>query len=126
EKLTLQRAAVIGRVFFDRALQVLDHADDSHVADLPRVLHDLAAHGFIERHETSSFADTVEYSFTQAMLRDLIAETLVSRQRQIYHRAAADWLAGGERAGEYAVLIAEHYEQASGADRSTAQLHAKQ
>jgi predicted ATPase len=125
EKLTLQRAAVIGRVFFDGALAALDGVDESHVADLPRVLQALVAQGFIERHETSAFAGNVEYSFAQAMLRDLIAETLVSRQRQIYHRAMADWLAAGERAAEYGPLIAEHYEQAGEATRSTQYIEAK-
>jgi class 3 adenylate cyclase/tRNA A-37 threonylcarbamoyl transferase component Bud32 len=118
EKLILQRAAVAGRVFIDSALLALDAADETHVGDLQRILQALVTRGFIERRETSSIAGGIEYSFTQAMLRDLIADTLVSRQRESYHRAMAHWLAASERADEYLPMIADHYERAGDSDQA--------
>ncbi len=118
EKLTLQRAAVIGRVFYDSALLALDAADDVHVADLEGVLKHLLGREFIYRRETSSFAGSVEYIFDQNMLRDQIYASLVSRQLKTYHGAMAKWLAASERAEEYLPPIAGHYEQAGETDKA--------
>jgi predicted ATPase len=114
EKLTLQRAAVAGRVFHNGALDALDEADEIHIDDLSHVLESLSKREFIFPRDTSTFSDTREYLFGQAMLRDLILESLLTRQVKVYNRAMADWLVdqGGERAGEYDALIAEHYEKA--------------
>ena len=112
ERLTLQRASVFGRLFYDKVLAAMDAADDAHVADLPGVLQALAKREFAFKRESSAFADSVEYIFAQAMLRDTIYERLLERQRKIYHRAAADWLAGLDRAAEYLPQIAEHYTRA--------------
>ncbi len=45
-------------------------------------------------------------------------ESVLKRERREYHRRAADWLArhSGGRVGEYAGLIAEHFERAGAAD----------
>jgi tetratricopeptide (TPR) repeat protein len=112
EKLTLQRAAAFGRVFHDTLLRAIDAVDVTHVKDLPAALKRLEARGFIQRRETSSFADSLEYAFVQGMLRDMLYVTLVERQRRTYHAACAMWLAQTERADEYLPLIAEHYEKA--------------
>ncbi|MDX1615270.1 MAG: protein kinase, partial [Candidatus Promineifilaceae bacterium] len=123
EKLTLQRAAVVGRVFYDRALLMLDAADETHVDDLVTVLQNLTEREFIFPRELSAFEGSAEYIFAQAMMRDLVLETLLERQATAYHRAAAQWLAaqGGARVGEYDALIAQHYEQAG--DRVPAAEH---
>jgi tetratricopeptide (TPR) repeat protein len=114
ERLTLQRAAVAGRIFHDGALRAIDGADALHVADLAEVLTSLTRREFVLPRETSAFADSREYVFAQTMLRDQIIETLLERQVKTYHRVMAEWLArqGGERAGEYDALIASHYEEA--------------
>lgn len=112
EKLTLQRAAVIGRTFFDTALQALDAADEVHLPDLPEVLKRLTERGFITPHDTSAFAGSVEYTFVQAMVRDQIYASLVKRQLKVYHAAQSHWLAQSERSNEHLALIAEHYERA--------------
>ncbi len=115
EKLTLQRAAVGGRVFYDSALASMDSADETHVEDLGPTLKRLTHREFIFPRETSAFEKSTEYIFGQAMMRDLILDTLLERQKEVFHRAMAQWLAaqGGERAGEYDALIADHYEKAS-------------
>jgi serine/threonine protein kinase/tetratricopeptide (TPR) repeat protein len=122
EKLILQRASVIGRVFFDAALQALDAVDETSVPDAPAVLQQLVEREFIYQRETTRFAGSVEYVFAQTLVRDQIYDTLVSRQLQAYHTALAQWLAAPERADDYLPLIAEHYERAGDADRAATYL----
>lgn len=114
EKLTLQRAAVIGRVFYDAALEALDATDDTHVAGLPNILDQLVTQEFIYERETTAFAGCTEYIFGKTMLQDVLLTTLLRRQQERYNRAAADWLVeiSGPRAAEYYGLIADYYEKA--------------
>jgi len=114
EKLVLQRATVVGRVFHDEALIALDAADESHIDNLERILEALITREFIYEREAPAFAGSREFIFAQAMMRDLIMETLLQRQIRTYSLAAAEWLVaqGGERAGVFDALIAEYYEQA--------------
>jgi class 3 adenylate cyclase/tetratricopeptide (TPR) repeat protein/tRNA A-37 threonylcarbamoyl transferase component Bud32 len=113
EKLTLQRAAVIGRIFYDTALEALDTADDTHVDDLPGILDRLVAQEFIHERETTAFAGSTEYIFGKTMLQDVLESTLLRRQQERYNRAAAEWLVeiSGARVAEYNGLIAEYYEK---------------
>lgn len=124
ERLTLQRAAVIGRVFHDTALQALDDADEPsvHLGELPALLGRLVERGFLHRREVSSFEGAAEYIFAQNMLRDMIYDSLLRRQRSTYHTAAARWLAGSKRADEYLPVIAEHYERAGNLDSAATYL----
>jgi tetratricopeptide (TPR) repeat protein len=112
EKLTLQRASVVGRIFYDSVLQAIDYGDDTHVTDLPGVLAKLVERQFIDRRATSGFAGSAEYIFTSAMLRDALYDHLLERQLTVYHSEAARWLAGLERSDEYLTQIAAHYERA--------------
>lgn len=112
EKLTLQRASVVGRIFYNTALQEIDDSDDTHVHDVPDVLAKLVERGFIYKRETSSFSGSVEYIFASAMLRDTLYDRLLERQRRIYHIGSATWLGGLEHAEAYLPLIAEHFEKA--------------
>jgi serine/threonine protein kinase/tetratricopeptide (TPR) repeat protein len=115
EKLALQRAAVVGRVFYDTAVAALDEADSAHLEDLAVILGLLAERGFIHARETSAFAGHTEYVFDQQMMRDSIYDKLLRQQARDYHAAVADWLVevAGERVAEYYPLIAEHYEKGS-------------
>ncbi|HEX8351675.1 MAG TPA: protein kinase, partial [Pyrinomonadaceae bacterium] len=117
EKTVLQRASVIGRVFWDGAVEHLGAgltADDVGAADVGRVLESLRGKELVYRREASAFAAAREYTFKHALLRDVTYESVLKRDRREYHRRAADWLArhSGGRVGEYAGLIAEHYERA--------------
>jgi serine/threonine protein kinase/tetratricopeptide (TPR) repeat protein len=135
EKAVLQRASVIGRVFWDGAADYLGAGvtsaarrattRDSSAPQLPtgktevgRVLESLRGKELIYRREASAFAGTREYIFKHALLRDVTYESVLKRDRREYHRRAADWLArhSGGRVGEYAGLIAEHYERAQVAE----------
>ncbi len=118
EKLTLQRASVFGRVFYDRVLEAMDAVDDVHVADLPGVLQALVKREFLFKRETSAFTDSVEFIFAQAMLRDTIYERLLERQLQTYHHAAAEWIAGLDQAESQLAVTADHYLRAGQAARA--------
>ncbi len=114
EQVVLQRATVVGRVFQDDALVALDAADGNHIDNLEDILEGLVAREFIYEREVPAFAGSREFIFGQAMMRDLIKETLLQRQLCTYSLAAAEWLTaqGGERSTEFNALIAEYYEQA--------------
>jgi tetratricopeptide (TPR) repeat protein len=113
ERLALQQAAVMGRVFWDTAVQAIDPAEPA----LPILHHRLeAAQGreLLFRRSPPAFAETQEYMFKHALLRDVAYDTVLKRDRPQYHARAAHWLeaVSGARRGEYLALLAEHYEQA--------------
>ncbi|MCA1615010.1 MAG: protein kinase [Acidobacteria bacterium] len=133
EKTVLQRASVIGRVFWDGAVEHLGSAVTGGArrptgrggaapreptpsgvsASVERVLESLRGKELVYRREASAFAGAREYIFKHALLRDVTYESVLKRERREYHRRAADWLArhSGGRVGEYAGLIAEHHER---------------
>jgi predicted ATPase len=115
ERGTLQRAAVIGRVFWESAVASLAETENGEETNL--ALASLAARELIFRRETSSFAGTAEYLFKHALLHEVVYESLLKRERRDYHRRAADWLAAQaeEQVAAHAQLIASHYEQAGAA-----------
>ncbi len=125
EKVVLQRASAIGRVFYDSLIDTLERADDFHIDNLDQILSGLEQREFINSRKNSSFAGSREYIFRQNMLRDQIYETLLERQRISYHQQIAEWLvmATAERAGEYAPLIAQHYENSGQIDRAIEYLY---
>lgn len=111
ERETLQRAAIIGRMFWDSAVAALGNetTDTLHAR-----LNALRQRELIFKRNGSLFEGTAEYIFKHTLLRDVAYETVLKRLRPAYHARAAHWLLeySGERAGEYAGLIAEHFERA--------------
>ncbi len=110
ERVILQRAAVIGRIFWETALQALETAD-GFLVDIETSLDGLVKRGILFAREDSTFADANEYIFSNQMMRDVVTESLPLRQRRAYHTKVAEWLiqASGERADEYTATIAENY-----------------
>src|SRR6185312_1011300 len=121
----LQRASVVGRIFWDAAAARLGQESAGlKAADVQAMLEDLRDREMILQREESGFAGTVEYVFRHAILRDVTYETVIPRQRRALHRLVGDWLLeiGGERAGEHTLLVAEHYARAEEAKLAAAQL----
>ncbi|HLM56904.1 MAG TPA: AAA family ATPase, partial [Pyrinomonadaceae bacterium] len=132
EKSVLQRASVVGRVFWDGAVSHLGASQTGAIrretslaagtttdcaeggGGVYESLESLRRKELVRRREASGFAGAREYSFKHALLRDVTYESVLRRERREYHRRAAEWLArhSGERVGEYAGLVAEHYERA--------------
>jgi ABC-type oligopeptide transport system substrate-binding subunit/class 3 adenylate cyclase len=116
ERTVLQQASVVGRLFWDRAVARINASaregvDETEVADK---LSALRSREMVFQLETSAFAGAREYIFKHNLLREITYENVLKRLRRAYHGLVADWLLeqGGERAGEYTGLIADHLELA--------------
>jgi class 3 adenylate cyclase/tetratricopeptide (TPR) repeat protein len=115
-KEVLQRASVVGRVFWDGAVAALaaDEAMAPEAAAVAPLLDSVRERELVFRRERSSFAGSEEYIFKHLILHDVTYQTVLLKLRRVYHKRVALWLEtnAGERVGEYAGLIAEHYERA--------------
>jgi class 3 adenylate cyclase/tetratricopeptide (TPR) repeat protein len=122
ERLVLQRAAVIGRTFWDSAVENLSKSTGQNApVEFPvsrgEILDALAAlrrKELIFRRESSAFANTTEYAFKHDLLRSVAYESLLRKSRRAYHGQLAAWLIekSRERINEVAALVASHFEQA--------------
>ncbi|HEX8282478.1 MAG TPA: protein kinase [Pyrinomonadaceae bacterium] len=118
EKTVLQRASVVGREFWDGALEQFSGAASSWGAgvegDTAKALETLRRKELVYRREASAFAGAREYIFKHALLRSVAYEGLLKRERRRLHAEAAAWLVreAGARVEEYAAVVAEHYESA--------------
>jgi serine/threonine protein kinase/tetratricopeptide (TPR) repeat protein len=119
EKIVIQRASIIGREFWDHAVEFLgaqlgESSHDPPSADTRAALEKLRRRELIYRREASTFLGAMEYLFKHAILRDVTYESVLRRERRKLHKLAADWLIerSGERADQFAATIAEHYERA--------------
>jgi len=111
----LQRASVVGRVFWDGAVEALSSAQASPARpQLAPILDVVSQRELVFQRDQSSFAGAQEYVFKHLILHDVTYETVLLKLRRTYHKQVAQWLEAhaGTRTGEYAGLIAEHYERA--------------
>jgi class 3 adenylate cyclase/tetratricopeptide (TPR) repeat protein len=134
ERIVLQQASVVGRIFWDRAVAYLGQNTDVETAGrtdqllsaakLPATLAALQDKEMVFPRTASAFADTEEFVFKHVILREVTYESVLRRVRRLYHGLVADWLIeqGGARAQEYTGLIADHLEQAGQTDRATGYL----
>jgi len=112
ERIVLQQASVVGRLFWDRIVSYIQ-AEGGNGGDpqlIPKTLTSLRNRELVYRHEESAFVGAVEYLFKHDVLRDVTYESVLKRLRKTYHGLIADWLIAnsGDRIGEYSGLIAEH------------------
>ena len=118
ENEVLERAAVIGRTFWDAAVAAIHGSETAHVltggAEVRSALSALRNKELVFSHQPSTFARAQEFIFKHAILREVTYERVLKAKRKLYHRMAADWLIqqSGERIDEYLGLIAQHYELA--------------
>ncbi|MDQ3067893.1 MAG: AAA family ATPase, partial [Actinomycetota bacterium] len=108
EKQLLQRAAVIGRIFWEGAVaHLLPDLDE-----LEPVLDDLLLRDFITRESRSSISGERAYRFKHVLIRDVAYAGLAKGARADLHQSVADWLS--QIAGEELVEIrAYHLDQAA-------------
>jgi serine/threonine protein kinase/tetratricopeptide (TPR) repeat protein len=118
EKTVLQRASVVGREFWDGALEEFSRAararGEAGEGEVAPALATLRRKEFIFRRESSTFTGAAEYTFKHALLRSVTYENTLKRERRRLHREAAEWLISRSdaRVEEYAAVIAEHFERA--------------
>ncbi len=113
QRVAVQQASVVGRVFWDAIVEhlVSQNADD---IDVTAVLHDLGTREMVHERATSTFSDAAEYTFHHEVLRSVAYEGVLLRIRRAYHSLVADWLIAnrGDRVAELTGLIAGHLERA--------------
>lgn len=112
ERQVLQKAAIIGRTFWDSALfTLLNDQPSESIADL---LSRLRERGLLTLANTSSLPNSHEYHFQSTILHEVTYESVLKRQRRADHQQIAEWLVqnSGEHANALSVTIAEHFERA--------------
>jgi class 3 adenylate cyclase/tetratricopeptide (TPR) repeat protein len=121
ERELLQRASVVGRLFWDEAVAEL--ADEKRETLAP-ALEAIRGRELIYRRDRSTFAGTEEYLFRHALLRDVAYETVLLKLRRYYHTQTAHWLEAhaGERISEYVGVIADHLEHAGQVEEAVSYL----
>ena len=108
DKRVLQAASVVGRVFWIGPLGELTDVDAAELGDALRRMEDRE---LVSSRPGSVLAGQREYMFKHILTRDVAYESLPRRDRADAHTSAARWLerTSGERAGEFAELLAYHY-----------------
>jgi class 3 adenylate cyclase/tetratricopeptide (TPR) repeat protein len=94
QKALLQRAAVIGRIFWPSALERLS----PEVESLEEPLEDLQLRDFILPEQRSSIRGEEAYRFKHVLIREVAYASVSKSSRAEHHTAFAEWLK--ERAGE--------------------------
>ncbi|HEY1278681.1 MAG TPA: AAA family ATPase, partial [Acidimicrobiales bacterium] len=122
DRATLQQASVIGRTFWDGAVDALGRND---LVATARSLEASRLRELILRHGESSFEGSAEFAFKHALLRDVTYETVLLRERRHLHGLAAQWMSlhTGPRASELAGQIATHLRHAGEIGAAAELLH---
>jgi class 3 adenylate cyclase len=113
ERALLGRAAVIGQIFHQGALEAL--VPEESQATIERGLLTLARKELVQPDRSDLGGETA-FSFHHLLIRDAAYESLTRSERAALHERFAAWLeqAVGERAIEYEEIVAYHLEQAHG------------
>jgi class 3 adenylate cyclase/tetratricopeptide (TPR) repeat protein len=113
EKVVLQDAAVVGRIFWLGAVADLTGRPLGDVRD---AIGRLRVKELVVPHEPSSFSDEHEYSFKHVLIRDGAYDSLPKSLRADKHAGVAAWAEqrAGDRAEEIAELVASHELEALG------------
>jgi DNA-binding SARP family transcriptional activator len=117
DKRVLQRAAVVGRVFWEDPVE----RDLGHER-VAAGLRGLERRGFVVRRPASSLPGQTELAFRHALIHEVAYRSIPKVQRASAHAEVGAWLeelAGGRR-DEFAELLAYHFGAA--ADEETAEL----
>jgi class 3 adenylate cyclase len=122
ERLVLREASVIGKVFWDEAIRA-GTAD----LDVRTALDALEQRGLVIVRPTSTIEGATEYVFQHALVRDVAYASLPRARRARAHAAVAEWTErlAGERAEEFAELLAYHFEAAVAGEDSDLAWHAE-
>jgi class 3 adenylate cyclase/tetratricopeptide (TPR) repeat protein len=110
ERAVIQRAAVVGKVFYWGAVAALSSEDararvGTHLQTLLRKE--------LVRPDRSAFAGEDALRFSHVLIREAAYESVPKRLRADLHEAFAAWLAraAGDRAAEYEEILGYHLEQ---------------
>jgi class 3 adenylate cyclase len=117
EKRALQRAAVVGRVFWPEPVGRLLNGDRDRLRE---TLDRLESRELVASRLTSSIAGEPEFIFKHVLTREVAYDSLPRRERATAHAAVASWIedTAGGRSGEFTELLAYHYLEAFRAART--------
>lgn len=117
----LARAAVIGRTFWEGALDRLRHTGSASPGlPTPEVLSRLRARRLIHGREASTLPGQREYVFAESALHEVAYETLTLKTRRLLHLAAAEWLDARAPGNAAAAQLALHYDRGAEPGRAAA------
>lgn len=109
ERDLVDRASVIGRVFWDAAVEHLTEAGETPST---QTYDALRRREVVHQRPSSAFAHAHEFAFRHALLRDVAYDGLLTPARRTYHARAAEWLLETARASgrldEHAGTVAQH------------------
>ncbi len=127
ERRVLEKAAVIGDVFWSGTVDMLRRVDESQQWDdadrfwtterrseeLLRTFEALRRRHIILRAPQSAFPRSVQYTFKHTLEREVLFDGVEGPRRARYHRLIAQWLEGQEPARREAVVeqVALHWER---------------
>jgi len=108
EKSLLQDAAVLGKVFWAGALEVIGVVSGGEVAER---LRNLARKEFVRREHRSAIADETQYAFGHLLVRDVAYGQIPRASRAEKHRLVAEWIESlaTDRSDDRAEMLANHY-----------------
>ena len=117
EKRALQRAAVVGRVFWPEPVGRLLNGDRGRLRE---TLDRLEGRELVASRLSSSIAGEPEFIFKHVLTREVAYDSLPRRERAAAHAAVAFWIeeTAGARSGEFTELLAYHYLEAFRAART--------
>lgn len=106
----LQRAAVIGKVFWPEAVMAQGPLGGS----IDALLMDAARRDLVSELDERGLGGGRAWTFRHILIRDVAYESIPKAERSRAHDAFGRWLeaTAGERIGEYADIVAYHAEQA--------------
>ena len=106
EKRTIQSAAIVGRVFWQGAVQALTRAECAGQLGI------LSEREMVERVGLAPFAEDWEWKFRHALVQEVAYSSLLHETRKEGHLSAAGWLerSVGDRLREYSTVLAHHYQ----------------
>jgi len=109
-KHSLQRAAVVGKVFWPEAILAQGPID----GQLEQVLLDAARRDLVNELDERGLGGGRAWTFKHILIRDVAYDTIPKAERSRAHDAFARWLeqVAGARVDEYADIVAYHAEQA--------------
>jgi tetratricopeptide (TPR) repeat protein/Cdc6-like AAA superfamily ATPase len=106
EKKVIQRASVVGEVFWRRIVtELMTYAVGDFLADLEK-------RDLIHRRLESIFEDDLEYIFKHVLLHETVYKSLLHRERRELHLKTAKWIESNysDRIQAYQSLVANHFE----------------
>lgn len=116
ERSLLQRASVVGRVFWDQVLAHIGDVRPPAPAEVAELLDGLRHRELLLEREVSRIGGSREFVFKHSLLRDVAYDSVLRSHRERYHRQVGEWLlevADLIGQGEaYAGVVATHFEHA--------------